>query len=78
MTTTASIAAAIAAAHPHEELWADQLASELAAAAEARGVPLTAALAYVSDRPKLTLSAPGFLRWCDRFNIGPIEGANTP
>jgi len=71
MTTAESIAAAIATERPTEADRAPELALDIAAAAEARGIPLHAALAYIHDRPRLILSAPAFLRWCERYKIVP-------
>jgi hypothetical protein len=71
MTTAESIAAAIAGERPAEAATAPELALEIAAAAEARGIPLHAALAFIHDRPRVTFSAPAFLRWCERFKIVP-------
>ena len=71
LTTAESIAAAILEARPDEAAAAVELAFELAAAAETRGIPLHAALAFIHDRPRAVLSAPAFLRWCDRYKIIP-------
>jgi hypothetical protein len=71
LTTAESIAAAIAEERPQEAFWAPWLADEIAAAAEARGIPLHAAIAFVHDRPRVILSGPEFLRWCERFKIIP-------
>ena len=69
MTTAESIAAAIVEERPDERDSAAELALEMAAAAEARGIPLHAAIAFIHDRPRVTFSAPAFLRWCERFKI---------
>lgn len=70
MTTDAErIAAAIAEHHPQEIANAGELAIDIDAAAEARGLPTAAAIAYVADRPRQQLSASAFLRWCDKYKI---------
>ncbi len=71
MTTAESIAAAIAEERPQEAWAAPWLAGEIADAAEARGIPLHAALAFIHDRPRVILSGAEFLRWCERFKIVP-------
>jgi hypothetical protein len=76
MTTAESIAAAIAEERPEDRDQAIELALELAAAAEARGIPLPAALAFIHDRPRVTITAPSFLRWCARYKI--IPAADLP
>ena len=79
MTTAESIAAAIAEERPLEAHWAPWLARDIADAAEAKGIPLHAALAFIHDRPSVVLSGPEFLRWCERFRIVPaseIESAH--
>jgi len=77
MTTAESIAAAIAEERPREADEAPWLASEIAAAAEARGIPLHAALAFIHDRPRVILSGAEFLRWCERFKIIPAAELGT-
>lgn len=69
LTTAESIAAAILEERPEEAPAAVDLALELAAAAEARGLPLHAALAFIHDHPRVPFTAPAFLRWCDRYKI---------
>lgn len=71
ITTAESIAAAIAEERPEERENAGELALEMAHAAQVRGVPLEAALAFIRDRPRVTYSAPAFLRWCERYRIVP-------
>ena len=71
LTSAESIAAAILEERPEEAPVAADLALELAAAAEARGIPLHAALAFIHDRPRVPFTAPAFLRWCDRYKIIP-------
>jgi hypothetical protein len=77
LTTAESIAAAILEQRPEEASAAVELALELAAAAEARGIPLHAALAYIHDRPRATFTAPAFLRWCERYKIIPAAELAT-
>lgn len=77
LTTAESIAAAIVEERPHEADAAVELALEIAAAAEARGIPLHAALAFIHDRPRVTYSAPAFLRWCERYKIVPAAELET-
>jgi len=68
-TTAESIAAAIAEMHPAEELFASVLADEICAAAEVRKLALFIAMMYVTDRPTRQLSAPDFLRWCEKYKF---------
>lgn len=77
LTTAESVAAAIAEQSPGDRHAAPELALDIAAAAELYGVPLTAALAYIHDRPRQAYSAPSFVRWCQRYRIIPAE-ALTP
>lgn len=77
LTTAESIAAAIVAECPNEKHAAPDLAIDIAAAAELYGAPLSAALAYVHDRPRQPYTAPAFVRWCQRYRIIPAA-ALTP
>jgi transposase InsO family protein len=79
MTTTAeSIAAAIVEERPQEAAAAADLALDMASAAEIRGIPLHAALAYIHDRPRQEFSAPAFLRWCERYRIVSVNELVPP
>ncbi len=77
LTTAESIAAAILEERPEEADRAVELALDIAAASDARGIPLHAALAYIHDRPRATFTAPAFLRWCDRYKITPAAELET-
>lgn len=58
---------------------ARQIAVELSRAARRRGFPLTAAIVFVSDRPRLALTTATFLQWCERKKIvaSASNGAST-
>jgi hypothetical protein len=71
MITAQKIAATIAEEHPAEAEHGELLAEEIMHAALARNIELAAALAFIRDRPRQQLSAPFFLRWCERNKLTP-------
>lgn len=73
MTTAATIVERIALAiteeYPGERIAAASIAEQLAAVAEAEGIPVGCALVWIRDRPRHELSLAAWRKWCKRFRF---------
>jgi hypothetical protein len=79
MTTTTiveSIALAIAEEYPGERTAAASIAEQLAAIAEADGIPLVTVAMWIRDRPRHELSAQAWRTWCKRYRFGASSGGD--
>ena len=76
-TIVESIALAIAEEYPGERNAAPLIAEQLAAIAEADGIPLAHVALWIRDRPRHELSAQAWRTWCKRYRFGRAGGEHA-
>ena len=65
-----TIALAIAEEYPGERNAAATIAEQLAAIAQADGIPLAVVATWIRDRPRHELSTRAWRDWCKRYDFG--------